>query len=320
MEQEQLTQRHPISSSDAPFNNVIGSNLTPYEYPNQSVDVLYSPVNANSLDISQAFLQGCGINSTIKSPWRIPRNVENYPIGNNRLLVGPQKAFETSNTPAAHAFTHETHTDETSADYSSIAKFNSASSPEPNRLVDELVVFSETHPFEEMNRKTESIQVERQRSVVEPIYFSTKYRSETSQQLSDSRRSFAAGILGENHTTNPLLPVQTRPVSQIPAPSKYFYSTPSYTLLKENSSFKNVQNLPTSSGLTSSNEEVLIFVWGCSWRLLQSVLASRIVTFFVHFAYLFLLLAICCPTLRVFMVYFSNVWFSAAFVSNIRCW
>lgn len=68
MEQEQLTQRHPISSSDAPFNNVIGSNLTPYEYPNQSVDVLYSPVNANSLDISQAFLQGFGINSTIKSP------------------------------------------------------------------------------------------------------------------------------------------------------------------------------------------------------------------------------------------------------------
>jgi hypothetical protein len=30
----------------------------------------------------------------------------------------------------------------------------------------------------------------------------------------------------------------------------------------------------------------------------------------VHVAYLFLLLA----------VYFSNVWFSAAFVSNIRCW
>ncbi|EFX65741.1 hypothetical protein DAPPUDRAFT_219239 [Daphnia pulex] len=116
----------------------------------------------------------------------------------------------------------------------------------------------------EKAKQLEETATHQKRSVVEPIYFSTKYRSETSQQLSDSRRSFAAGILGENHTTTPPLPVQTRPVSQIPAPSKYFYSTPSYTLLKEKSSFKNVQNLPTSSGLTSSNEEVLIFVWGCS--------------------------------------------------------
>jgi hypothetical protein len=64
--QGHLTQHHRISSSDTPFNIVIGSNLAPYEYPDQVVDVLIPPIRANSLDISQALLQGCETNATIK--------------------------------------------------------------------------------------------------------------------------------------------------------------------------------------------------------------------------------------------------------------
>jgi hypothetical protein len=120
---------------------------------------------------------------------------------------------------------------------------------------------SETHPFEEMNRDTETIQVEPQRSFVEPIYLSANYRNEIKKQLSDSRRLFAVSILGENHKINPPVPIQSSPVTEIPIPSKYFYSTPSHTLFKEKSSFK---NLPSTSGLSSSTDEVLIFVWECS--------------------------------------------------------
>lgn len=99
--------------------------------------------------------------------------------------------------------------------------------------------------------------VESQRSFVKPIYFPTNYRNEIKKQLSDSRRSFAVGILGENLKINTPLPIQTSSVTQIPTPSKYFYSTPSHTLFKDKSSFKNLQNLPTSSGLSTSTDEVL---------------------------------------------------------------
>ena len=166
--------------------------------------------------------------------------------------------FETSNERAtAQNFSHEAHANETSY-YSSIAKFSTTSSPEPDRLSVEMYVLSETHPFEEMNRDTEFIQVDPQCSLVKPICLFTN--DESKKQLSESSRSFAVGILGENHNINTPLPMQTSPVGNISAPSKYFYSTPSHSLFKQKSSFTNVHNLPTASGLINSTDEVLIFV------------------------------------------------------------
>ena len=258
--QEQSTQHFPISFTDTLFNTVIGSNHTQSlsHSRDQLVDVLIPPINANSLNISQALLQGCETNATKKFPWRIPRIVDNYHLGNNRLLIGFNQVFETSNERAtAQNFSHETHANETSY-YSSIAKFSTTSSPEPDSLSVEMYVLSETHPFEEMNRDTEFIQVDPQCSLVKPICLFTN--DESKKQLSESSRSFAVGILGENHNINTPLPMQTSPVGNISAPSKYFYSTPSHSLFKQKSSFTNVHNLPTASGLINSTDEVLIFV------------------------------------------------------------
>lgn len=134
------------------------------------------------------------------------------------------------------------------------------SSPEPNRLVDEVFIPSVTISLEEIKEAIEPVRVDSYLPISETTGHNPRNNDQTKRQLNDWRRSFTVGIIGdntENIKTHPVLPATQKSVTQVPAPSKYFYSTPSVNLSKENVA----STSSLKSGFSLSTDEVLMFVW-----------------------------------------------------------
>ena len=143
-----------------------------------------------------------------------------------------------------------------------------ASSSEQNYLLDEVYVPTVTFRLE---KTSPSVEIESHVPFMKQTSFIASHNYDIKRQISDSRRSFAAGIFGEAEKTLPPVQVSKHPTSENIFHSKYFYSTPSHTLSYEKSPFNNDPKRTTTFGGLYSTEEVLM----CKWVFVRMSISFR---------------------------------------------
>lgn len=225
--EERLVRLLPVVPNGAPDRNTVVRQSS-----NQSAGNLILPLSASSLERSQALVQG-----------------------NDRVLLGPNKANEALAMKVAVDFSDGVHSDVSSTGYASSRAFSAEYSPELNRLLDELYMPPETQQLEQAKPSSKAVQNQPLWSSVQPAPFTTNYREETRRRLSSSRSSVAAGIPGEKQTIPSALPTESYNISQIARPTTYLYSTPAILLSDPNSSSKYTKSLSATQTVSKSADE-----------------------------------------------------------------
>lgn len=139
-------------------------------------------------------------------------------------------------------------------------RLSNASSSEQNFLLDEVYVASDTFLID--NTSPSVVEVESYQPFIKQASFMKNTNGNIKTPLSDSRRTFALGIFGEEEKPLSLFPVERFPAPENPFLSKYFYSTPSHNLFDVNYRPSNEHRLgATFPGLSNSTVEVHMFKW-----------------------------------------------------------